>query len=32
MLDLISLLSTVAMFALACFYIRGCDLLKGTGS
>lgn len=29
MLDLISILSTAAMFSLACLYIRGCERLKG---
>jgi hypothetical protein len=32
MLDLVSILSTVAMFALACLYVRGCERLKGTRS
>lgn len=30
MLDLIAILSTAAMFALALLYVRGCDRLKGT--
>jgi hypothetical protein len=30
MLDLISILATVAMFALAWLYVCGCDCLKGT--
>jgi hypothetical protein len=32
MLDLVSILSPVAMFALAGLYIRGCERLKGTRS
>ena len=30
MLDLISALATILMFALGWLYIRGCDRLKGT--
>lgn len=30
MLDLISILSTAAMFTLACMYVLGCESLKGT--
>jgi len=30
MLDLISILATIAMFALTILYVRGCDRLKGT--
>ncbi len=30
MLDLISIVSMVAMFALSYVYVRGCDRLKGT--
>ncbi len=30
MLDLLSILSIAAMFALGFLYVRGCDRLKGT--
>ena len=30
MLDIITVLSTAAMFALALLYVLGCDRLKGT--
>ena len=30
MLDFISIFSTIAMFTLGCFYILGCERLKGT--
>jgi hypothetical protein len=32
MTDLISILAIVAMFAIACLYVLGCDRLKGTRS